>query len=119
MNEHDHPEDVPPDPEDLSLDSRDESAAAPARSDPKLEVPWRLTLFLVLIVFVVIFTVQNTQAVEIRFLPWAWQLPMAVIILISVVVTIVLDQILGAILKRRRLRLHRERQELRRLRQES
>jgi uncharacterized integral membrane protein len=113
MTEHDSSDssDRPP-PEDF-----DEKAAPPFPHEPGPSFPWRLSLFLVLIVFVVIFTVQNTQSVELRFLQWAWALPMAVIILISVVVTIVLDQILGGILKRRRLRLQRERKELKRLRQ--
>ncbi|CAN5890669.1 hypothetical protein BH23ACT5_BH23ACT5_03400 [soil metagenome] len=111
MSEYDHPESSPPDPPDEAV------APSAARGAPGPGVPWRLTLFLVLTVLVVIFTVQNTQSIELSFLRWSWEFPIAVVILIAVVITIILDQILGGILKRRRLRLQREREELKRLRQ--
>lgn len=79
-------------------------------------VPWRLGVFLVLTVLAVIFVVQNTQAVQLRFLAWEWRPPLAVVILVAVVVTVILDEILGGIFRRRRVTMRREREELRRLR---
>lgn len=87
--------------------------------EPSAGVPWRLAVFLVLAVAIVVFAVQNTQAVELRLLGWTWQLPLVIIILIAVVLSVLLDEILGGLFKRRRRRRRHEREELRRLRGDS
>ena len=79
--------------------------------------PWGLVLFLILAVIVVIFSVQNTQDVDLRFLNWSWELPVVVIIVVTVVVSVLLDEILGGLLKSRRRRRRAEKAELKRLRQ--
>ncbi len=96
--------------------------ATEAPSPPKQPgggIPWLLTLVLLLTVAVVIFAVQNTQDVQLGFLGWSWRLPLAIVILIAVVVTVILDQVLGGIIKRQRARRRRERAELQRLRDQS
>lgn len=103
----DHPEATPEPPE---------AGTTPPPSRPGF--PWRLLLFLVLIVLVVVFAIQNTQSVELRFMGWAWELPLVIIILVAVVVSILLDQILGGYLKRRGRRRRQDREELRRFRDE-
>lgn len=92
-------------------------AATPVETTPG--IPWRLGLFLALTITVVVFAVQNTQDVELKFLGWIWQLPLVIVILIFVVVAVVLDEALGGIIKRRRAQRRREREELKRLRQDS
>lgn len=87
-------------------------------SEPSAGIPWRLGLFLLLAVVVVIFAVQNTQEVELQFLGWSWQLPLVIIITITVVVSVLLDEILGGIIKGRRRKRRVERSELKRLRNE-
>lgn len=82
-------------------------------------IPWGLAAFLVLSILLVVFAVQNTQAVELRFLGWAGEFPLVVIIAVVAVVSVVLDEVLGAMMRRRRLRRAREREELRRLRQQT
>ena len=79
--------------------------------------PWGLVLFLILAVIVVIFSVQNTQDVDLRFLNWSWELPVVVVIMVTVVVSVLLDEILGGLLKSRRRRRRAEMAELTRLRQ--
>ena len=64
----------------------------------------------------VVFAVQNTQDVDLRFLGWEGRFPLVVIIVTIVVVTVVLDEILGTVLRRRRKRRRAEREELKRLR---
>lgn len=81
-----------------------------------LEIPWRLVAALVIVALIVVFAVQNTQDVELRFLAWSWQLPLVIVILVAVVVSILLDQILSGIVRRRRRRHRHELEELRRLR---
>ncbi len=87
--------------------------------DAGVEIPWRVTLFLLLAILVVVFAVQNTQSVELRFLGWSWELPLVIIILGTVVVSVLLDEVLGGIIKRRRRLRRLEREELRRLRGDS
>lgn len=95
---------------------RTEPTDRPTYVEPGPGIPWRITLFLVLAVVVVVFAVQNTQAVELRFLAWDWRLPLVIIILVAVVVSVLLDEIVGGMLKRRRLHRRRDREELHRLR---
>ena len=62
--------------DELSVGEEPEPALAPADQrepsrpsvDAGVEIPWRVTLFLLLAILVVVFAVQNTQSVELRFL---------------------------------------------------
>lgn len=92
--------------------------APPTPVERPAGLPWRLTVFLMMTVLIVVFAVQNTQDVELRFLGWSWQLPLVIVILIAVVVSVILDEVLGGIIKRRRLHRRREREELQRLRRQ-
>jgi lipopolysaccharide assembly protein A len=100
----------PVEPEEATTQER------PSYEEPPVEIPWRLALFLALAVVIVVFAVQNTHDVELRFLGFDWRLPLVIIILISVVIAVILDEVLGGIIRRRRRRRQWERQELRRLR---
>lgn len=79
-------------------------------------VPWGLTVALILALLLVVFAVQNTQTVALTFLGWAWEFPLVVIIVSVAVVSIVATELLGWVMRRRRTRRARERQELKRLR---
>lgn len=89
----------------------------PQRRDTGSGFPWGVLLFLLVAVVVVIFSVQNTQDSSLRFLGWTWELPLVIIVLVTVVVSVFLDEILGAMLRSRRRRRRAEKEELRRLRQ--
>lgn len=95
----------------------DEQAKAPA-PERRADVPWGLAGFLVLALLLVVFAVQNTQSVELRFLGFEGSYPLVVIIITVVVVTVLLDEILGFVMRRRRTRRAREREELKRLRKQ-
>jgi uncharacterized integral membrane protein len=81
--------------------------------------PWGVALSIVLAVALVVFAVQNTQAVTLRFLGWEWQMPLVIVIAGVAVATIVLSALTGWGLRRRRSRRAREKAELRRLRDEA
>jgi uncharacterized integral membrane protein len=110
------PEDEPSD--DSVSDLSTDAVAPPPPIDYPPGIPWRLAVFLVMTVLIVVFAVQNTQDVGLRFLGWTSQLPLVIVILIAVVISIILDEILGGILKRRRMQRRREREELERLRKQ-
>lgn len=119
------PDEVP----DISTETFDEPDLAeppprPAEPQPppmsaRTELPFGLVLFLLLALLVVLFTVQNTQDVELNFLTWEGRYPLALIIIGTILVTVILDEILGLFLRRRRRRRAAERAELKRLREQS
>ena len=82
-------------------------------------IRWGLVAFIVLAVAVIILAGQNTQVVELRALGWTATAPLAVIILTTVLVTVILDELVGLILRSRRHKRHAEKAELERLRRES
>lgn len=83
------------------------------------EISFGLILFLLITLVVIVFTAQNTQDVELKFLTWEGNFPLAVIIAGVVAVTVVLDEILGMVLRRRRRKRIAEKQELKRLREQN
>jgi uncharacterized integral membrane protein len=81
-------------------------------------IPWGLVFFLILSVLMAIFAVQNTQDVELGFLTWSGEFPLIMIIVGVFVTAVILDEILGTILRRRRRTRKMEKQELERLRKQ-
>lgn len=79
-------------------------------------IPWGLVFFLILSVLMAVFAVQNTQDVELEFLTWSGEFPLIMIIVGVFVTAVILDEILGTILRRRRRTRKMEKQELERLR---
>ncbi len=100
-----------------------EPAERPARPEPApvsvdAGIPWGLIFFLILSVLMAIFAVQNTQDVELEFLTWSGEFPLIMIIVGVFVTAVILDEILGTILRRRRRTRKMEKQELERLRKQ-
>ena len=75
-------------------------------------VPWGLILFVVLTVLIAVFAVQNVQDVQLQFLGWSGEFPLILIIVGVFTVGVVLDEILGAVIRRRRRIRAAEKQEL-------
>jgi len=67
-------------------------------------IAWRLILVLVLALALVVFAVQNTDPVDLRFLGWSWNVPLAVVLVGIVAVTVLLDEFLGFWWRRRHAR---------------
>ena len=91
-------------------------STAPTPAPVEAGVPWGLMFFLILSVLMAIFAVQNTQDVELEFLTWSGEFPLIMIIVGVFVTAVILDEILGTILRRRRRTRKLEKQELERLR---
>lgn len=77
---------------------------------------WGLAIFLVFAIMFVVFVVQNSDNVPVRFLNWEGTFPLPLILVITAILAVVADEIFG--LTRRRRRRHRlaEREELERFR---
>ncbi|MDH3248151.1 MAG: lipopolysaccharide assembly protein LapA domain-containing protein [Acidimicrobiia bacterium] len=97
-----------------------ERSPRPEPAPPPVDagVPWGLIFFLILSVLMAIFAVQNTQDVELGFLTWSGEFPLIMIIVGVFVTAVILDEILGTILRRRRRTRKMEKQELERLRKQ-
>ncbi len=111
-----------PEPEQTGLD-KPVPPERPARSEPApppvdAGIPWGLVFFLILSVLMAIFAVQNTQDVELEFLTWSGEFPLIMIIVGVFVTAVILDEILGTFLRRRRRTRRMEKQELERLRKQ-
>lgn len=81
-------------------------------------VPWGLAGFLLSVILLVVFVVQNVQEVALRFLGWEGEYPLSLIIIVVIAISVLLDEFLGAALRRRRRTRKAEKEELRRLRRE-
>lgn len=98
-----------------------EGSAQPPSVQPapdRAGVPWGLAGFLIGVILLVIFVVQNVQEVALRFLGWEGDYPLSLIIIVVIAVAVLLDEFLGAALRRRRRRRRADKEELRRLRRE-
>lgn len=116
-NEQTDPKSAPSDPKDQKKTVADRQAkSAPTPPPVDAGVPWGLAFFLILSVLMAVFAVQNTQDVELEFLTWSGEFPLIMIIVGVFVTAVILDEILGTILRRRRRIRKMEKQELERLR---
>lgn len=95
--------------------SKGDTPQRPAKPEPvpmDAGVPWGLVFFLILSVLMAVFAVQNTQDVELQFLTWSGEFPLIMIIVGVFVVAVILDEILGTFLRRRRRIRKLEKREL-------
>lgn len=67
-------------------------------------IPWAALLLLVWAVALVVFAVQNAENATIDFLGWSWQMPVALVVMVTALVTLVLTAIGSAVYRRRRRR---------------
>lgn len=95
-----------------SLDQRSEGPAGPTSAG----IAWGAIMLLLVIAAVVIFAVQNTDAVPVRFLWMEGTFSLAIVILIAVGAIVVLTELVGISYRERRRRRQVEKQELKRYR---
>lgn len=95
----------------LEIDAGRDTGPAPTTA-VNAGIPWGMIFFLALSVLMAVFAVQNTQDVELEFLGWSGEFPLIMIIVGVFVTAVILDEILGAILRRRRRIRRLEKQEL-------
>ena len=82
---------------------------APAR-ETRAGVPWGAILLLIWAVALIIFSVQNAESTTVEFLAWDWRMPVALLVMITALVTLFITAIGAAVYRRRR----RQRAEMKR-----
>ena len=93
-----------------------DSVEGPTRSPTSTGIAWGAIFAFAGIALVIVFAVQNTDPVPVRFLWMEGEHPLAIVILITVGVVILLTELIGVSYRKRRRRRREEREELRRLR---
>lgn len=78
----------------------------PVRADRE-GIPWGAAFLLVWAVILIVFAVQNAEDTSVQFLGWTWIMPVAMLVMVTALVTLVLTG-LGASFYRRRRRKRRE-----------
>ena len=77
---------------------------------------WGLILGIILSIPLIVFLAQNTQSVTINFLAWTGQIPLVAVLGATVIITIVIDELIGLAVRSQRRKSIIEHQELQRLR---
>ena len=92
----------------------DEPEGRLAKADSIIsKIRWGLVSFIVISIIVIVLAAQNTQNVHVKAFWWEADAPLVVIILVTVLVTVILDELVGVILRWRKRRREAERDELR------
>lgn len=104
-------------PERLVLDKMEENethdveeslAPVPGRADRVGEgIPWGAVFLLVWAVLLIVFSVQNADSTTVQFLGWSWEMPVALLVMVTALITLVLTGLGTAFYRRRRRKRRR------------
>lgn len=70
-------------------------------------IPWGAILLLFWAVVLIIFSVQNAEDTSVDLLWWTWEMPVAVLVMVTALITLVVA-VIGSAIYRRRRRKQRE-----------
>jgi uncharacterized integral membrane protein len=94
----------------------DESPELPVRASSDSGLSWGLALFLLGSLVFVVFIVQNSDSVLVKFLNWEGRFSLSLILVITALVAVIADEVFGVLRRRRHRRRTEEREELKRFR---
>jgi uncharacterized integral membrane protein len=80
------------------------------------EFSWSLAVFLLIGLGFVVFAVQNTIDVPVRFLNWEFDVSLPLLLVVTALIAVLADEVIGLIRRRRRRTRIAEREELKRYR---
>ncbi len=80
------------------------------------KIRWGLVAFIAISIVVIVLSAQNTQVVNVKAFWWEAEAPLVVVILVTVLVTVVLDELVGLLIRWRKRRREAEMEELRQYR---
>lgn len=82
------------------------------------KIRWGLVAFIAISIVVIVLAAQNTHIVHVKAFWWEADAPLVVIILVTVLISVILDELVGLIIRWRKRRREAEMEELRQLRGE-
>jgi uncharacterized integral membrane protein len=77
---------------------------------------WSLAVFLLIGLGFVVFAVQNTDDVDLKFLSFEFRIALPLLIVITALIAVIADEFVGLVRRRRRRRRMAEKEELKRYR---
>ncbi|MGH3650055.1 MAG: LapA family protein [Acidimicrobiia bacterium] len=70
--------------------------------DPGEGIPWGVIVLLIWAVALIIFSVQNAEQATVEFLAWEWRMPMALLVMVTALATLILSALAWPLYRRRR-----------------
>jgi uncharacterized integral membrane protein len=92
------------------IDDQLEPESPPGRVDIKEGIPWGAVFLLIWAVLLIVFSVQNADNASVHFLGWVWEMPVALLVMVTALATLVLTGLGFAFYRRRRRRLREMKQ---------
>jgi uncharacterized integral membrane protein len=83
---------------------------------PASEFSWSLAVFLLIGLGFVVFAVQNAVDVPVEFLIWDFTVSLPLLLVVTALIAVIADEVVGLIRRRRRRQRMAEREELKRYR---
>jgi len=74
-------------------------------ADNREGIPWGAVFLLIWAVLLIVFSVQNADNASVHFLGWVWEMPVALLVMVTALATLVLTGLGFAFYRRRRRRL--------------
>jgi uncharacterized integral membrane protein len=91
-------------------------AARPARANTGFS--WGFAIFLLIGLGFVVFAVQNMTDVPVKFLGWDFTIALPLLLVVIALISVIADEVVGVIWRRRQRRRLAEREELERYRRQ-
>jgi uncharacterized integral membrane protein len=79
-------------------------------------ISWAFIFGAILTAAIIILAVQNTDPVPVKLYFWETEAPLIIVMLVTALVVVLIDEMIGLIMRRRKRRVLAEREELKRLR---
>ena len=83
---------------------------------PGSDFSWSLAVFLLIGLGFVVFAVQNTIDVGVKFLAWDFDVSLPLLLVVTALIAVIADEIVGLIRRRRRRSRNKDREDLKRYR---
>lgn len=90
--------------EETEFEETAELEPQPSGPPGREPIPWGAILLSFWAVLLVVFAVQNAEDATITFLAWDWQMPVALVVIITALITLVITVVGTAFYRRRRRR---------------
>jgi uncharacterized integral membrane protein len=99
-----------------SLEREPDLVPATTATKPSSDFSWSLAGFLLIGLGFVVFAVQNAVDVPVEFLRWDFTVSLPLLLVVTALIAVISDEIVGLIRRRRRRRRLAEKEELKRYR---
>ena len=101
---------------DSEFERQPEPTPAPVSRRSGADFSWSLAIFLLIGLGFVVFAVQNTRDVDVEFLRWNFTVSLPLLLVVTALIAVIADEIIGLIRRRKRRTRLAEREELKRYR---